>query len=107
MDIIIQSPGFKASEALDSFTREKLSKLAHHSQKIIRADVTLTKGPEGTQDNNCCEIRLEVPGNDHFAKKSGNSFEFAIAEAIHAVQHMLEKSHDKQNSHRHPDPVVE
>ncbi|MCW3120602.1 MAG: hypothetical protein JWQ38_94 [Flavipsychrobacter sp.] len=107
MDIIIQSPGFKASEALESFTREKLNKLSQHSDKIIRADVTLSKGPEGRQDNNYCEIRLEVAGNDHFAKKNGNSFELAITETIHAVQHMLEKSRDKENSHRHPDPVIE
>lgn len=101
MNIILQSPGFKASDTLETYLREKLEKLDHHSTKIIRADVTLFKGAEGEHDNNYCEIRLEVPGNDHFAKKNAATFEQAITDCVHAVQHIMEKAKSKENNHRH------
>ena len=95
MDIILQSIGFKASEALEQFIHEKLGKVDQHTHNIIRADVTLTKGPEAELHNNYCEIRLEVPGNDLFAKKNSSSFEHAIVESIEALQHRIEKNRDK------------
>ncbi len=100
MNIIIQSQGFKASENLEGLIREKLEKLGQHTDKIIRANVTLIKGSEHELNNNFCEIRLEVPGNDHFVKKNNSTFEHAIAESVNALQHMLERSKDKELSHR-------
>ena len=70
MDIIIQSVGFKASDALESFVREKVSKLDHMSDNIVRANVTFYEASKSNPENNICEIRLEVPGNDHFVKKA-------------------------------------
>ncbi len=89
MDIIIESPGFKASDALENYVRETLSKLK--SDKIIRADVTLYKGADGNPVNNFCEIRLEVPGNDHFVKKSAATFETAVLDASETLQEILKK----------------
>ena len=100
MDIIVQSPGFKISEALDALLREKIEKLDRHTNQIIRADVMLFKGPETEQNNNYCEIRLEVPGNDHFAKKNSSSFEHAIAECVIALHHMMERTKGKEANHR-------
>ena len=69
MDIIIQSPGFIAGERLENYIREKLEKFENR-ENIIRADVTLYIGSDSNPANNYCEIRLEVPGNDHFVKKN-------------------------------------
>ena len=101
MDIILQSIGFKSSEALEQFVHEKLGKIDHHTHNIIRADVTLTKGPEAELRNNYCEIRLEVPGYDHFAESNSTTFEHAIAETIDALQHMIEKAKGKEMDKRH------
>ena len=98
MNITLQAQGFKASEDLTTFLHEKLGKLGDHSDKILRADVTLSMGAAGELQNNYCEIRLVVPGNDHFAKKNSSSFEHAIVESVHALQHMLEKSKEKEKS---------
>ena len=100
MDIIIQAEGFKASEHLEDLLREKLDKVAHHAPKVIRAHVILLKGPATELKNNYCEIRLEVPGNDHFVKKHSSSFEHAIVECTEALQHMVERSKEKELSHR-------
>ncbi len=93
MDIIIESPGFKASSELESYVRETLAKLK--SDKIIRADVTLYKGSDGDPANCFCEIRLEVPGNDHFVKKSAATFETAALDATETLQEILRKTKEK------------
>ena len=106
MDIIIQSLGFKASEHLESFIHEKLNKVILESDNVIRANVTLSKGAESNPENNVCEIRLEVPGNDHFVKKSSDVFEKAISECIDALQTISRKTRDKQINNRHSEPEL-
>ena len=106
MDIIIQSLGFKASEHLEDFTREKLNRVVNESDNVIRANVTLYAASESNPQNNVCEIRLEVPGNDHFVKKNSDVFEKAISETVTALQTILRKTRDKQISSRHAEPGV-
>jgi putative sigma-54 modulation protein len=101
MDIIIQSLGFKASENLEEFTREKINKVILESDKVVRANVTLYLASEGNPQNNICEIRLEVPGNDHFVKKGSEKFEQSITECADTLQKILRRSKDKSVSNRH------
>lgn len=100
MDIIIQSLGFKAGNELEEYVREKLGKL-NPNDHIIRANVTLFLGPDkGTTNLTYCEIRLEVPGNDHFVKEDGTEFVQAIDEAVNKLQKILRKAKDKITDHR-------
>ncbi len=99
MDIIIQSLGFKASTHLEAFIYEKLGKL-NPNDVIIRANVTLFQGSDSNPTNNYCEIRLEVPGNDHFVKRSSDVFEKSVVEAVDTLQKMLHKSKEKELSRR-------
>ena len=100
MDIIIQSLGFKASIDLEAFIQEKLGKLTPNDN-IVRANVTLFQGSDNNPTNNYCEIRLEVPGNDHFVKKSSDVFEKSVVEAVDTLQKMLHKTKAKELSRRH------
>ena len=106
MDIIIQSLGFKASDHLEGFIREKLNRVLLQSDTVIRANVTLYAGSESNPENNVCEIRLEVPGNDHFVKKSSDMFEKAITECIDALHRIMRRNKDKQISSRHAEPEL-
>ncbi|MBD0331285.1 MAG: HPF/RaiA family ribosome-associated protein [Chitinophagaceae bacterium] len=99
MDIIIQSLGFKASEHLEQYVREKLSKLTPNDH-IIRANVILFQGPNRATPNDYCEIRLEVPGNDHFVKESAAEFEQSVDAAVNTLQRMLRKNMDKMRDRR-------
>ncbi len=99
MDIIIQSLGFTAGEGLEGFIKEKLQVLK--SDKIIRANVTLYKGPVSNPESDYCEIRLEVPGNDPFVKKHSNYFETSVTECIDVLQKVINKNKDKQIDRRH------
>lgn len=108
MDIIIESPGFKASADLEAYVRETLSKLK--SDKIIRADVTLYVGSDGNPTNKFCEVRLEVPGNDHFVKKSAGTFETAVLDAVETLQEVLKKTKEKaidRNRHVDMDTILQ
>ncbi|HET9824446.1 MAG TPA: HPF/RaiA family ribosome-associated protein [Chitinophagaceae bacterium] len=95
MEIIIQSLGFTASNALESYSREKLEKLDKEA-RIIRANVTLFLGSDSNPNKYYCEIRLEVPGKDHFVKKNGHSFETAIIDAVNTLQLTMRKAKEKQ-----------
>ena len=95
MDIIIQSLGFKAGEDLENYVREKLEKLSPKDH-IVRANVTLFLGPDRATPNTYCEIRLEVPGNDHFIKESSPDFEQSIDSAVNKLQAAIRKIKEKQ-----------
>ena len=104
MDIIIQSLGFKAGEKLENFVREKINTLKH--DKIVRANVILYKGPSSETANDYCEIRLEVPGNDPFVKKSNAHFETAISECVDVLAEKLNRLKSKLNDRRQGEAVL-
>ncbi|MCB9046812.1 MAG: ribosome-associated translation inhibitor RaiA [Chitinophagales bacterium] len=93
MDIIIQSLGFTAGEQLEGYIKEKLTKIDRMDDNIIRARVTLHKGQSAT-DNHHCDIRLEIPGYDHFVQKASGSFESASLDAIEALQKIIRRTKD-------------
>ena len=95
MDIIIQSLGFKAGEELEEYIREKLKKL-NPNDHIVRANVTMFLGPDKATPNTHSEIRLEVPGNDHFVKENSPDFVQTVDSAINKLQGMIRKSREKQ-----------
>lgn len=97
MDVIIKSVGFSAGEQLEGFITDKLQKLDKFDDKIIRIRVTLEKGQEAVE--NChCDVRVEVPGYDHYVKKAGESYEAAALEAADTLQTMIKRSKEKQNA---------
>lgn len=99
MDIIIQSLGFKAGDDLEAYIREKLSKL-NPNDHIVRANVILFLGPDKSTKNTYCEIRLEVPGNDHFVKETDPDMYLAIDAAVNTLQQIVRKSRDKQSDRK-------
>ena len=104
MDIIIQSLGFNAGESLENFIREKVNTLK--SDNIVRANVTLYKGPSGNPESDYCEIRLEVPGNDLFVKKNSQYFESSINECVEVLSLQINKNKDKYSYARKADKTL-
>ena len=101
MSVIIQSLGFTASNDLQNFIRDKISVLK--SDKIVSSNVTLFKGPETEPENNYCEIKLEIPGNDLFVKKNSEHFEVSVSECIDVLKKIINKSKGKQMDKRQAD----
>jgi putative sigma-54 modulation protein len=100
MEIIIQSLGFTAGDSLENYVREKLDKFDKEA-RIVRANVVLFIGPDSNPNKCYCEIRLEVPGKDHFVKKSSDSFETAILDAVNTLQFTMRKAREKQLDRNH------
>lgn len=92
MNITIQSVNFKAGTKLENFIAEKVSKLFKHSDHIIRAEVTLRQGDSGNLQNKVCDIRLHIPGHDHFVSKGTDVYEKSVLESVRTMQKILRDS---------------
>lgn len=91
MDITLQTLHFKADKKLETFVKDKVSKLFDQTHKIIRAEISLFEGASGDPNKYVCEIRLVIPGYDHFVKKGSTSYELSVLDAIEALQNIIEK----------------
>jgi putative sigma-54 modulation protein len=91
MEIRIESPHFTASEHINEIIADKVSKLEHFNERLIRAEVFLKMDKDKKEKNCICEIKVEGPGKSIFAKKRAISFEIAIVDAIHALERQLRK----------------
>lgn len=96
MNIIIKSADFKIGRGLETFVREKVKKLFRQSDNIIRAHVMLRKGANKSPKNKLCEIRLEVPGYDHFVKKSSEEYGKSVSRAVDVLQKILRRNKNRQ-----------
>lgn len=90
----IQSLGFDANQSLLKFIDQKLEKIGHLTDRILEGKVILKIDKSDTRENKICEIRLVIPGNDLFAKKTAETFEQAVD---HVTQALDKQVHDWKN----------
>lgn len=95
MNIKISSVHFDADKKLLDFIEKKAQKLAHFSEDILGAEIKLKLDNNHEQENKIVDMRLEIPGNDLFAKRECKSFEEAIDQAIEALKTQLVKHKGK------------
>jgi putative sigma-54 modulation protein len=96
MNIKINSVGFDASTDLQQFVNNKVNKLFKFSDAIMGAEVFLRLENAQSDDNKAAEIRLEIPGNDLFAKKQSDSFEKSLDNVVDALKRQLQKKKEKE-----------
>ena len=100
MDIIYEYDGVTASQRLESFTEEKLSKLHHKFDDIIRADVFLKQENTSSEETGMiCNIRLSLPGPRIFAEASNQNFEESVVESVKELERQLKKRKDKMKTY--------
>ena len=102
MNVNIRSINFKPGTNLESFIRRKVNNLLTKSNELIRADIILQQEKNRSFINKICEIRLVVPGYDHFVKKNTREFYTSVSEAVHALQKILKSAKTKKISKRYP-----
>jgi putative sigma-54 modulation protein len=95
MKVLISSLHFKADAKLESFIREKVSKVSSLFDGVISSDVILKVDQSSTNDNKIAEIRINIPGNDLFAKKQAKTFEEAIDSASDALKKQITRHKEK------------
>lgn len=100
MDIIYEYDNVTASQGLESFTEEKLSKLHHKFDDIIRADVFLKQENTSSEETGMiCNIRLSLPGPRIFAEASNQNFEESVVESVKELERQLKKRKDKMKTY--------
>lgn len=97
MNTKISSVHFDADKKLLELIEKKIQKLTHLHEEIIGAEVKLKLDNNHEQINKIIEIRLEIAGNDLFAKRTCKSFEEAIDETLDALKNQLLKYKGKLN----------
>lgn len=95
MKVNITSVKFKTDKRLEEFINSKVEKLSGVYEGIIGSDVTLRLENSETQDNKVAEIRLQIRGNDLFARKQSTTFEEATDTAVDALRKQLDRHKDK------------
>ena len=94
MKVQVQSIHFDADVKLISFIQKKINKLETFYDKLIAGEVYLRLNNQGT-DNKTVEIKINMPGNQLFAKENARSFEAATDMATMALQMQLKKFKNK------------
>ena len=95
MNMKMQSVGFKADKKLEAFINQKLSELNKFDNKISDYTVTLNIENSDPKVNKVVEVKVNVPGNELFAKKQSNSFEAAAELVTEALKIQILKNKEK------------
>lgn len=96
MNVNVHSIHFDADTKLVTFIKGKLGKLTQFHDSIISAEVFLRLEHDGeNRENKVVDIRLAVPGREHFAKRQARSFEEAAAGTVDALRSQVERSKER------------
>ncbi len=95
MTVKIQSVHFDADKKLLAFVEERVDKLTHYYDGIIKSEVILKLDKGDSAENKIAEIKLHIAGNDLFAKKQCKSFEEAVDTSIDALKAQVKKHKEK------------
>ncbi len=98
MQIDIRSIHFKADRKLEAFIKEKIEKLSQFYDGVIASEVALKLDNNDSQDNKVTEIKLNVRGNDLYAKKQSKTFEESTDNAVEALRRQLIKYKEKMRN---------
>jgi putative sigma-54 modulation protein len=95
MNTKIHSIHFDADSRLLDFIDQKIKKLQLFYEDIISSEVFLRLENVQDMENKIVEIRLEIPGNNVFAKKQSKTFEESTDLTIEALRRQLLKHKKK------------
>lgn len=98
MKILFQATEFKPTKKLTNLAHKKVEALDKFHDRIIEAHIHLKKIKSARPDNNACELRIAIPGNDPFVSKRGFTFEEAISKAVEAMKRKIDSRNAKVKS---------
>jgi len=95
MKISIQSIDCTPRQDLLDLVNEKLEKLSHFSDRILEYKVVLRVEKADKRDNKVIEVRVVIPGNDLFVKKTSESFEESLQKSYDVLQREIKDWKEK------------
>lgn len=90
MKLQMHSIHFDADQKLLSFIQKKVDKLETFYDRMVDGEVFLRINNSGIE-NKTVEIKLNVPGQQLFAKEQATSFEEATDQATEALRRQIKK----------------
>ncbi|MBV6643876.1 MAG: ribosome-associated translation inhibitor RaiA [Cyclobacteriaceae bacterium] len=96
MKLQMHSIHFDADRKLVDFIQKRANKLETFYDRIIDGEVFMRLENGDSRENKIIEIKLNIPGNQLFAKEKCKSFEAAADEAVEALRRQLKKFKEKQ-----------
>ena len=99
MKLQIHSIRFDADDKLIEVIKKKLNKLETFYDQIIDGEVFLKIENDESRINKIIEIKLNIPGDQLFAKERARSFEIGADEATEALRRQIKKFKEKQIIH--------
>lgn len=100
MRITIQTVGFTATEKLNDYIHDKVEKLFHQSPEIIRIDVSMKEGAKKNPINKWCSLYVSHPGENHFVKRSSETYEKSVVLSVEAMKKILRRKKTKKVNQR-------
>lgn len=98
MKLQMHSIHFDADQKLLNFIQKKVDKLETFYDRMVDGEVFLRLNNTGIE-NKTVEIKLNVPGQQLFAKEEAKSFEEATDNATEALRRQIKKFKVKQMAH--------
>lgn len=99
MKLQMHSIHFDADVKLLDFIQKRLDKLETFYDRFIDGEVFLRVDKDSQKENKTVEIKLNIPGNQLFAKEKNDSFEAAVDAAVEALRRQVKKFKEKQLAH--------
>lgn len=98
MKLQMHSIKFDADHKLLDFIQRRTEKLEKFYDRIIDGEVFLRLEKDDSRANKVVEIKLNIPGDQLFAKNKSKSFEAATDDAVEALRRQLKKHKEKRNA---------
>ena len=96
MKLQIHSVRFDSDYKLINLIKKKLVKLETFYNRIIDGEVFLRIENDESRINKIIEIKLNIPGDQLFAKERARTFEIGVDEAAEALRRQIKKVKEKQ-----------
>lgn len=96
MKVQVQAVNFDVDKKLVQLIEEKVGGLSKFYDHIIESEVFLKVQKTSEKENKILELKVNIPGNDKMVKKSSNTFEDALLQAISSMKNNLTKIKEKQ-----------
>lgn len=87
---------FNSDYKLIKLIKKKLIKLETFYNRIIDGEVFLRIGNDESKINKIIEIKLNIPGDQLFAKERARTFEIGADEVTEALRRQIKKVKEKQ-----------
>lgn len=98
MKLQMHAVHFDADPKLIDFIQRKTEKLEAIYERIVDGEVFLKLENGEAIDNKIVEIKINIPGNQLFAKEQDESFEAAADRTVEALRRQLKKYKEKQSA---------